>query len=406
MTILHSVTTVAGHNKEAAKKALNQPVVFTHIALGDDDRYPTGGETELGNEVHRGAITGKGTVPGVPNATFFDITVPDDVATFFAREIGLIDEDGVLYALSRYDAPIPKFGPDSANQSAFTFRIIVIFSATANIVIEVDPGWKHTIDAQLRPDFRSAEAIQNDPPVAPVSGQTWVVGLAPTGAWGGHANELAEWSPNGWSFIPPTPWMHVGLSDRTDWRWDHTLVVPAWVQWISSDTIYGPVKLATVAEIESGAAGGVVTADALKARRRPFFVATSGGATNVPAGVDTVLTHFAVTTSFLNPGSSYVGGVFTCGEADAGVWSFQGKAAMVVAAAAASGVLRASFARNGIAAPFSSAYIPGVVGTWSLPDFFTFRLAEGDTVDFRAFQSTGTNRTFDGGSIEAMRIGA
>lgn len=276
MTILHSITTVAGHNKEAAKKALNQPVVFTHIALGDDDRYPTGGETELGNEVHRGAITGKGTVPGVPNATFFDITVPDDVATFFAREIGLIDEDGVLYALSRYDAPIPKFGPDSANQSAFTFRIIVIFSATANIVIEVDPGWKHTIDAQLRPDFRSAEAIQNDPPVAPVAGQTWIVGIAPTGVWGGHQNELAEWSANGWSFIPPTPWMHVGLADRTDWRWDHTLGVPAWIEWKASQEVAGPVLRATPADVAAGVSEEMfISPLALKNRIAPVAVITS-----------------------------------------------------------------------------------------------------------------------------------
>jgi len=265
--------------------------------------------------------------------------------------------------------------------------------------------WRSIRFSQMADGYFSVTDQRNDPPAGPAIGDRYIVGAVPTGAWVGHENKIALWL-GAWTFIAPKPWMHVGFADRTDWRWDHTIGVPAWVQWISSSTIYGPVKLATIAEIESGAAGGVVTADALKARRRPFFVATSGGTTNVPANVDTVLTHFAISTSFFNPGSSYVAGVFTCGAADAGVWSFQGKAAMAVVAAAASGVLRASFARNGVAAPFSSAYIPGVVGTWALPDFFTFRLSAGDTVDFRAFQSTGTNRTFDGGSIEAMRIGA
>lgn len=42
----------------------------------------------------------------------------------------------------------------------------------------------------------------NAPPAAPVAGQAWVVGTAPSGAWTGHAGELAGWTAGGWRFAP------------------------------------------------------------------------------------------------------------------------------------------------------------------------------------------------------------
>ncbi|MCR9123013.1 MAG: DUF2793 domain-containing protein [Phyllobacteriaceae bacterium] len=100
--------------------------------------------------------------------------------------------------------------------------------------------------------YRSAEAFANDPPGAPQEGETWIVGATPTGAFVGHENELAEWSGTGWSFIAPTPWMLIGLADRTDWRWDTTLPQPAWVRWAASEAVSGPVLLASAAEVSAG----------------------------------------------------------------------------------------------------------------------------------------------------------
>ena len=89
--------------------------------------------------INNALITGSGVVEAEPNAVWFDLYVAADVDTFQAQEIGLFDADGVLYALSRYDAPVPKFGPDSANLSDNTFRIVVVFSDTENVVVNVDP---------------------------------------------------------------------------------------------------------------------------------------------------------------------------------------------------------------------------------------------------------------------------
>lgn len=41
------------------------------------------------------------------------------------------------------------------------------------------------------------------PPKAPGAGQSWIVGLDPTGAWSGQAGTVAGWTDGGWRFVPP-----------------------------------------------------------------------------------------------------------------------------------------------------------------------------------------------------------
>lgn len=38
------------------------------------------------------------------------------------------------------------------------------------------------------------------PPGSPTAGAAWILGAAPTGAWAGHALELAAWTDGGWRF--------------------------------------------------------------------------------------------------------------------------------------------------------------------------------------------------------------
>lgn len=49
----------------------------------------------------------------------------------------------------------------------------------------------------------AAEAQQNDPPVSPGTGQWYIIGTVPTGAWVGHANDVAYWNGTGWEFFDP-----------------------------------------------------------------------------------------------------------------------------------------------------------------------------------------------------------
>ena len=39
------------------------------------------------------------------------------------------------------------------------------------------------------------------PPLAPLPGQCWIVGVAPTGAWAGRGGALAGWTAGGWRFL-------------------------------------------------------------------------------------------------------------------------------------------------------------------------------------------------------------
>jgi Protein of unknown function (DUF2793) len=40
-------------------------------------------------------------------------------------------------------------------------------------------------------------------PSAPTSGQCWIAGTAPTGAWSGRAGHIAAWTAGGWRFVAP-----------------------------------------------------------------------------------------------------------------------------------------------------------------------------------------------------------
>ena len=40
-------------------------------------------------------------------------------------------------------------------------------------------------------------------PSSPALGQCWIVGLAPSGDWAGHAKALACWTAGGWRFVAP-----------------------------------------------------------------------------------------------------------------------------------------------------------------------------------------------------------
>jgi len=62
------------------------------------------------------------------------------------------------------------------------------------------------IDALLHP---AIEGAANDPPASPVEGECWLVDASPTGAWAGHAGEIACREPENWIFVVPRDGMHI-----------------------------------------------------------------------------------------------------------------------------------------------------------------------------------------------------
>lgn len=64
-----------------------------------------------------------------------------------------------------------------------------------------------TLDLIVQP---AVETLGLDtPPTAPESGQSWIVGDSPIGAWSGKAGQLAGWSAAGWRFVIPRVGMAV-----------------------------------------------------------------------------------------------------------------------------------------------------------------------------------------------------
>ncbi|MBA4748366.1 MAG: DUF2793 domain-containing protein [Sphingopyxis sp.] len=73
----------------------------------------------------------------------------------------------------------------------------------------------------------------NDPPSAPLVGQIWLVGTAPTGVWTGFALHLACWTSGGWRMIAPRSGMTLRLDGGPILRFDGAA-------WLNPGQVYAP----------------------------------------------------------------------------------------------------------------------------------------------------------------------
>jgi hypothetical protein len=71
------------------------------------------------------------------------------------------------------------------------------------------------VDALLHPTVEGPPVA--DPPLAPVPGQSWIVGAAATGAWSGREGQLASWTDGGWRFLVPTQGMAAWQKAAEHW---------------------------------------------------------------------------------------------------------------------------------------------------------------------------------------------
>lgn len=165
-------------------------------------------------------------------------------------------------------------------------------------------------------------------------------------------------------------------------------------------------RSATKAEVEGGVLQNAFVSPAtLFSRRVPYFFAsgsTPQGITN--AGSDQQLTGFSASSSYFNSGSGFASSTFTCGTKDAGAWLFFGYAAMEMLTAASGGKdWRLSIALNGTTGPFESAYVDES-STYGKNVMLPLVLANGDTVSFKTFQSTGATRNVVSRNFVGFRI--
>lgn len=145
--------------------------------------------------------------------------------------------------------------------------------------IDSSPRWKLPLLAvnQLQKDVTHNEALaiidqllvpvvaglpQNSPPATPQPGTLWLVGATPTGAWEGHAHQLAGWSAAGWRWSDAAPGMAVRSSsgqqlvfDGAAWLAPVVLALP-----VGGMTVDSQARNAITALIQALSAQGVVAA--------------------------------------------------------------------------------------------------------------------------------------------------
>jgi len=99
------------------------------------------------------------------------------------------------------------------------------------------------------------EGIENDPQsLAPLEGQSWLIGPAPLGDWAGLQNNLAGWSGGGWRYIVPIESMQVIVANETRFS------VFSGGNWQSVDNIVAPTGGQTVDQEARGVIDSILTA--------------------------------------------------------------------------------------------------------------------------------------------------
>lgn len=86
------------------------------------------------------------------------------------------------------------------------------------------------------------------PPSAPLEGQAWALGNAPSGAWSGQAGKIATWRGGGWLFV----------TKREGWiAWVKNaakLEVVSGGTWVTVFAASGPLQVGTLMNVVPGSA--------------------------------------------------------------------------------------------------------------------------------------------------------
>ena len=117
------------------------------------------------------------------------------------------------------------------------------------------------VDAALHAAVESAGL--DEPPSAPLPGQCWIVGPAPSGAWAGQPHALACWTESGWRFVPAVEGMCVWRKDEQLWAERRS---GAWVvgEARASELVIGGAQVvgARKAAVALSGGGAVIDAEA------------------------------------------------------------------------------------------------------------------------------------------------
>jgi hypothetical protein len=137
-----TLITYAGLAELADAAATGTKLGIEQMVVGDGGGelpVPDPGQTTLVNECYRAPINCLSRDPKHPNRLIVEMELPATVGGFWVRELGLINDDGLLVAVA--NTP-PSYKPEMAEGSGRTqlLRMIIIASDTSLVELKVDPA--------------------------------------------------------------------------------------------------------------------------------------------------------------------------------------------------------------------------------------------------------------------------
>ncbi|MCW0603536.1 phage tail protein [Clostridioides difficile] len=138
----YTILTDIGKAKIANASIVGEKVDFARIQLGDGggvEYNPTEDQTALKRVVWEGKVGNVTTDETMSNCLILESLIPANVGGFIISEIGYLDSDGNLLAISKYRA---TYKPTLENDGAvidMKVKTIFVVSNVNNIELKIDP---------------------------------------------------------------------------------------------------------------------------------------------------------------------------------------------------------------------------------------------------------------------------
>ncbi|HBE9575488.1 phage tail protein [Clostridioides difficile] len=137
----YTIITDVGKAKIANASVAGNKVGFAKIQLGDgggSEYTPTESQTALKNVVWEGNIGNTTTDETAPNCIILESLIPSSVGGFMIREIGYLDDENNLIAISKYKE---CYKPSIEQGAVVDMKVktVLIVSNVNNIELKIDP---------------------------------------------------------------------------------------------------------------------------------------------------------------------------------------------------------------------------------------------------------------------------
>lgn len=138
----YSIVTLKGLETLANTKVAGGNVSLVQMAVGDGNGayyVPDAKQTALVNECCRVSLNRICVDPEYSNQILLEAAVPEEIGGFFIREVGIIDEQGNLFAVGKYPVTFKPLSESGSGKDLY-IRMALGFSEAPNINLYINPN--------------------------------------------------------------------------------------------------------------------------------------------------------------------------------------------------------------------------------------------------------------------------